>query len=84
MYCVTYKYCIKYCTIFKILFAVFRCFLARVLDITTFDPEMGNPPNVTLHQLFTYFKNQELPDINDYLLDIAGESKLQLDLFSII
>ncbi len=68
---------------FLVYFSVFRSVLARILDIPAFDPEINTPPNVTLHQLFTFFEHGELPDIDQYLLDVAGESKILLFFFTV-
>lgn len=46
-----------------------------MLDVPSFDPDQRAPPDVTLHQLFSYFNSSQLPDIDQHLLDIAGESE---------
>jgi hypothetical protein len=53
---------------------VFRVFVARVLDVPSFDPESLKPcPNVTMHQLFNFFLEEEIQDMEDYINILAGE-----------
>ena len=59
-------------TIFGDLISVFHVFVARILDVPVFDPEMKPCQSVTLHQLMSFIKEEDL-DLGDFLQTLSGE-----------
>ena len=56
--------------------SVFKCVIARILDIPNYDPETSRSSTiVTLHQMMVFFNDEGRKDMPDYIENLAAESK---------